>query len=127
MDNNESFLAILIRIIRWITRIVSLLVVLTVLVFFLGEEVFGNDKTSGFNVHALAVIVGILMIGGLLVAWKWEIWGGLISLIGFAGVGWVNPDIWKMPAMYILFGLPALLFIGCGLVQKYYLKEEQDN
>jgi hypothetical protein len=123
MVNRESFPGRLTKVIRWITRISSLLIVLTVTVFFLGEEVFGNDKTSGFNVHALAVIVGVLMIGGLLVAWKWEIWGGLISLIGFAGVGWVNPDIWRMPAMYILFGLPALLFIVCGLVQKYYLKE----
>jgi hypothetical protein len=119
MGNRKPFSEILTKVIRWITRISSLLIVLTVLVFFLGEEVFGNDKTDGFNVKASAVIVGILMIGGLLVAWKWEIWGGLISLIGFAGVGWVNPDIWRMPAMYLLFGLPALLFIICGFTQKW--------
>ena len=127
MENSKPISEILTKVIRWITRISSLLIVLTVLVFFLGEEVFGNDKTDGFNVKASAVIVGILMTGGLLVAWKWEIWGGLISLFGFAGVGWVNPDIWRMPAMYLLFVLPALLFIICGLFQKYCLKREQDT
>jgi hypothetical protein len=127
MDNNESFLSILIRIIRWITRIVSLLVVIMVIVLFLGEEVFSDEKRGGIDISFGAAISGIMMIGGLLAAWKWEIWGGLISLVGFVCVGWVNPGATKNTLMYLLFFLPALLYVICGIVQKYYLKNEPDS
>jgi hypothetical protein len=127
MNNSESSGAILIRIIRWITRIVTLLVAIMVIVLFLGEEVFSGEKRDGIDISIMAAISGIMMIGGLLVAWKWEIWGGLISLVGFAWIVWFNPDGRSMPVMYLLFGLPALLFVICGLVQKYYLKEEPEN
>jgi hypothetical protein len=127
MDNNESFFAILIRVIRWITRIVSLLVVILVIALFLGEEVFSNEKKDGINISFMAAISGIMMIGGLLAAWKWEIWGGLISLVGFAWIVWFNPDGRSMPIMYLVFGLPAVLFVICGLVQKFYVKNEHDS
>ena len=81
MEEKKSIFSGLIHVILWIVRIWCLLMVSLIVIFFLGEEVFNDTKE--FHVPVLSLITGILMLGGLMVAWKWQIIGGIISLLGF--------------------------------------------
>jgi hypothetical protein len=126
MDNNNSFLAKSVNVIRWITRIFSLLAVLFVLIFEVAEA-FGNDNQGGSPIPAIMILATVMMMGGLLAAWKWDFWGGLISLTGFFMVAENNPRVRELPLMYILFMAPAVLFIICGLVRRFFLKTEAES
>jgi hypothetical protein len=61
MEKEESFMAKFIVVLLWIVRIWSLLIVVVVLIFFLGEEVFGNESPDIFNVPIIPLIAGIFM------------------------------------------------------------------
>ena len=123
MENEPSFLASFIRVIRWIIRIFSALAIVFTLAMELGE-LFANSGNEGNGIQTTMIIGTVMMMGGLLVAWKWEVWGGLISLAGFFQVAFINPHVWKLPMMYILFLSPALLFLIIGLVKRFVLEKE---
>lgn len=99
------------KILRWTARILSLLMILLTLIFAIGEALTephpNAEPTPVFN-----YLWGFLMLGGLALAWKWELTGALISLIGFIGVGIVNPGALMKPGMYF-FAIPAILFLYC--------------
>jgi hypothetical protein len=78
-----------IKTIRWTARLLSIFFIFLTLGFFLGE-VMTEPQTKG-SLPFINILVGILMLGGLALAWKWELYGGLISLIGFLGVIIVIP------------------------------------
>jgi hypothetical protein len=115
---NNTLVNPALNVIRWIARIVGLLAVLFVGIFE-GCEALGSDNPGGFNVPAIMIIASVLMMGGLLAAWKWEFWGGLASLSGFFLVAENNPRVWDLPLMYILFMAPAVLFIIYGLTRRF--------
>ena len=47
---------------------------------------------------------------GLGIAWKWELIGGIVSLVAFVVLAIVNPIVLKMELMYI-WPVIALLFV----------------
>ena len=114
MENFQSILNITINVIRWIARILAAIMILLTLVFFLGEEVFDKSLGTGEPIPVTMIILAILMLGGLGLAFKWELPGGIISLIGFTGIIISNTDSASMP-MFYLYALPAVLFLLCGL------------
>jgi hypothetical protein len=99
---------------RWIARILAAFMILITIVFFLGEEVFDKSPEMGEPTPIFMIVAGILMLAGLGLAFKWELPGGIISLVGFVGTLIGNPHSATMP-MFYLFALPAILFILCGL------------
>jgi len=125
MENEAPILASFINVIRWITRIFSALAILFTLMMELGE-LLANESNDGSGVQTTMIFAGVMMLGGLLVAWKWEVWGGLISLAGFFQVAFINPRVWQLPMMYILFLTPALLFLICGLVKRFFLVRKSE-
>ena len=88
--------------------------ILLTLVFFLGEEVFDKSPGTGEPIPITMIILAILMLGGLGLAFKWELPGGIVSLIGFTGIIISNTDSASMP-MFYLYAFPAVLFLLCGL------------
>lgn len=114
MENTKSILSITINVIRWIARILAAFMILLTLVFFLGEEVFDKNHGTGEPIPITMIIFSILMLGGLGLAFKWELPGGIISLVGFTGIIISNTDSASMP-MFYLYALPAVLFLLCGL------------
>ncbi len=105
---------------RWTARIIALLMVLITLLFMVGEAMSGNH-TQGNQTAPMMIVMGAMMLGGLVIAWKWELWGSLISLIGFVGVGVLNPNAFTKPGMYI-FAIPSILFLVCVLLDKLEAK-----
>lgn len=122
MENKIAFLKVFVNIIRWIARIVGLLAVLFVGIFE-GCEALESNQTGGSDIPVVMIIATVMMMGGLLAAWKWEFWGGLISLTGFFMVAENNPRVEGLPLMYILFMTPAVLFIIYGLVRRFFIKQ----
>ena len=94
-----------IKVIRWIARIMSLLVILATL-FLMIPDVWGAPLQ-------MAVVMGLLIPIGLGIAWKWELVGALISLVGFIGAMILNPDMRTNPMMYLFYAVPAILFLLC--------------
>jgi hypothetical protein len=117
MENSQSVLSVTINVIRWIARIIAAFMILLTIVFFLGEEVFDKSPGTGAPIPFMMILLSILMLGGLGLAFKWELPGGIISLIGFTGIILDNTDAATKP-MFFLFALPAVLFILCGLRKK---------
>jgi hypothetical protein len=98
------------RSIMWTARIISLIMIALTLFFAIAEGIT-EQKPYAAPTPVINIVAGVLMLGGLALAWKWELYGSLISLVGFVGVLIVNPSVITAPAMY-LFAVPAILFLG---------------
>ena len=99
------------RVIRRIARILSLFLISLTLIFVIAE-LFGEHNPNAEPTRIVMILAGLSLLGGLGLAWKWELPGALISLAGFIGVCILNPDAMAMPMMY-LFPLAAILFLIC--------------
>jgi hypothetical protein len=117
MKNSRSTLSVIINVMRWVARTLAAFMILFTLVFFLAEEVFDKSPGAGEPIPGTMIILAILMLGGLGLAFKWEVPGGIMSLVGFTGILISNTDSASMP-MFYFYALPAVLFIVCGLMKK---------
>jgi len=96
---------------RWTARIVGTLMALFFLAFLVGEGPPPVFELSWRQTLQLAGMAGLVL--GLLVAWRWERCGGLVSLAGF---GLLIAIDWRFNASW-LFLLPAAaaaLHVLCG-------------
>jgi hypothetical protein len=101
------------NIVRWAARITSLVSLAFVLIF-----IFGNMFGEGLSLFDFQSTIGILsficfpvaVIVGLLIAWKWEGIGGMITMGGTLGFFILDPN---STANLFLIGLtaPGLLFL----------------
>ena len=116
MKNQSSLESKTTKVIRWIARILGLLLILLTLFFAIAESITEYNPTAE-PTPIVMILAGVFMLGGLGLSWKWELIGVLISLVGFIGVGILNPDALMMPMMY-LFPLTAILFLICWWLSK---------
>ncbi len=116
MKNNTSLENKITRVIRWIARILGLLLILLTLFFAIAESITSTNPNAEQTPIAM-LLAGFFILGGLGLAWKWELIGALISLLGFIGIGVLNPDAMTKPMMY-LFPLIAILFLICWSLSK---------
>ena len=107
--------AVLISVLRWTARILSLLAVGLVLLLAIGE---GLDLTQ-FTVREL-VLFAFFPLGvcvGMLLAWRWEGWGGSLtvaSLTGFYLADYLASGGFPRGVAFIAFAAPGFLFLLCG-------------
>ncbi|MCD4731599.1 MAG: hypothetical protein K8R74_13425 [Bacteroidales bacterium] len=128
MKNKKSLESKTIRVIRRIARISGLILILLTLSFAIVYIFFPeqhNPKTEPEPTQIANIIAGVFILGGLGLAWKWELPGALISLAGFIGVGILNPDAMTKPMMY-LFPLTAILFLICWRLGKLHSTKEEN-
>ena len=116
MENTASLDSRPVKVMRWIARIIGLLLILLTLYFMIGEGLT-EHRPNAQPTPIINILVGVLMLGGLGLAWKWELIGALTSLVGFIGVAIVNPDALTRPGMF-LFAIPSILFLLCWLLRK---------
>lgn len=96
----------------WSTRVLSTIIIVGSLLFYLAYTLFpepgeGNPLTTKEIMGFCFVVIGFI---GLLLAWKWEIPGAIISLIAYAALAVINPMILVPSPMY-LWPVTAVLFI----------------
>lgn len=109
-----------IRFIRRVTRTLSLISMGVLLLFFIGEGF--NPLTITLREWALFVFFPLGTVTGMLIAWRREIPGGLIttlSLLGFYLMhGLVSGGVFPRGWAFMVFSLPGLLFLLCGLIDR---------
>ena len=124
MKNKTSFESKTTRVIRRIARILGLFLILLTLVFVIVYSMEERSPTAE-PTQIIMILAGIMILGGLGLAWKWELIGAMISLVGFIGVGVLNPDAMTKPMMY-LFPITAILFLICWRLSKLHLTKEEN-
>jgi hypothetical protein len=115
---NETTIEYLIRV---VARGASIVCLAIILLFFLGED-FALGRLSveewiGFAFFPVGVLVGLVL------AWREEAIGGVITLASVAGFylvyGWVLNSTFRMGWAFVPFLLPGILFVIYGYVRAH--------
>lgn len=107
------------NVMRWVARITGSLMCLVFLFFFVGEAISPHKSPNEVPIDANSVLqLTLTFIGiiGLLLAWKWELPGGVIAIVAFLALGMANPRTFPFPLAVFL--VPAILFIITGWLDK---------
>lgn len=103
-------------ILRWLARLGSLVSVAFLLLFLFGEEMNLSEISFVEGIGLFFFPFGITV--GMLLAWRWETLGGAItvlSLLAFYGVMYADRGTFPDGIWFMLFALPGLMFLYCGL------------
>ncbi len=114
----------IIKIIRWTARIWSILIILLHLVIFFGYIFYPEtDGETWRTIEIIAAIfypVGVLI--GMIIAWKKELLGGIISLVGYLIFTILilipRGAIVRMFPMVLIVNGPGILFFINGVLMK---------
>lgn len=109
MENKSSSKCKRPKVIQWIARIVSLLIILLTLTFAIGEALT-EHCTITESLPFVNIFMGILILGGPSLAVKWKLIAGSVSLFGFIEVALVTPNALSQPGKRF-FALPAVHFL----------------
>ncbi|HLF35958.1 MAG TPA: hypothetical protein VI583_17070, partial [Cyclobacteriaceae bacterium] len=102
MNNPDSSPASTIRILRWIPRVVSILLIGLFLVLFIGEGGFGKKSFESYDTKTVAqLLLQAIVLIGYVIAWKNELIGGLLALLAYLGIGLINHRIFEFGIMYL--------------------------
>ncbi len=116
MKNKSSLVNKTARVIRWTARILGLALIVLTLAFII-PSLMSDQEPTAEPTPIIMILAGVFMIGGLGLSWKLELIGALLSLVGYIVVGILNPDVMKLPMMY-LYPLTAILFLICWWLSK---------
>ncbi|NNK81787.1 MAG: hypothetical protein HKO92_01565 [Flavobacteriaceae bacterium] len=109
----------------WITRVLSILIIVGSIAFYLAYTLFpesgeGNPLTTKEVIGFCFVVIGFI---GLLLAWKWELTGAIISLVAYVALAVIYPMILVPSPMY-LWPATAILFIVLWKRNKKYSNQQ---
>lgn len=103
------------RLLYWIPRIFTILAIIFMMMFSL-DMVGGNEelgkKLLGLLIHNIPALI---LIAVLIIAWKWEIAGGVLFIIAFIGMAIFfnsfsgNPGSIVVIAPFLITGILFLL------------------
>ncbi len=120
-----------IKIIHWIPRVLCILAILFVSIFALDSfapELSLWQQISGFLIHLLPSYILIIF---LIVAWKWELIGGMIFIIigtGFSPLIYsmnyhMNHSVWMSLGIIASITIPFIV-IGGLFILSHFLKKK---
>jgi hypothetical protein len=109
-----------VRVVRWTARISAGLAAALILLFFIGEGLAeGFEPILHLTARETAMMVAFAAVWlGLVLGWKWELVGGLLTICGTAAfylLDYAFSDTFPRGPFFLLFASPGLLFIYCGL------------
>lgn len=97
---------------RWAARGLSALVLLF-WGFFLVASFFGGESEASRPLSARDY-VGLVTMGlwliGLVIAWKWELLGGVVVLVAYVSAGVANTSVFSLP--FLIIPTAAVLFLA---------------
>ncbi len=109
-----------IRTLRWVARVLALLVSLPFLyfLFFRSGEVLPRLSWSAPNEMPL-FLAWLVVVAGILISWRWELVGGLmtagaailVGILGYAGCG--ADEVTTCLVVAVPYFLSGALLLGC--------------
>jgi len=107
-------------VVRWIARVSSGLAAVLILLIFIGEGLAGGfEPLLRLTARETAMMVAFAAVWlGLLLGWKWELYGGLLTVCGVAAfylLDYLFSGALPRGPFFLIFASPSLLFIYCGL------------
>jgi len=109
-----------VRVVSWIARISSGFSAVLILLIFIGEGLTeGFEPLLHLSVRETLMMVSFAALWlGLLLSWKWELYGGLLTVCGVAAfylVDYLFTGTLPGVLLPLIFASPSLLFLYCGL------------
>jgi hypothetical protein len=109
-----------VRVVRWIARILAGLAAVLILLIFIGEGLAeGFEPILHLSVReAMMMVAFVAMWLGLVLGWKWELVGGLLTICGAAAfylLDYAFSGTFPRGPFFLILASPSLLFLYCGL------------
>jgi hypothetical protein len=106
---------------RWTARIIGTLLVLLSVAIAIGEGM-PNPLTLPAWAQIIFLALALIMVG-ILIAWRWEFAGGVLSLAGFClGIVPLNNSPRGLTWFYFALALPGVLYVTSALLRCYEQK-----
>jgi hypothetical protein len=107
------------QVVRWIARVSAGFAAALILLFFIGEGLIGGfEPLLHMSVRETLMMVAFVILWlGLLLGWKWELYGGLLTVYGvvaFYLVDYLFTGTLPRVLLPLIFASPSLLFLYCG-------------
>jgi hypothetical protein len=108
-----------VQVVRWIARVTSGFAAALILFIFIGEGFTGGfEPLLHMTVRETLMMVAFIALWlGLLLGWKWELYGGLLTACGVAAfylVDYLFTGTLPGILLPLIFSSPGLLFLYCG-------------
>jgi hypothetical protein len=107
---------------RWAARGMGIAMVGFTLILAIGGGV-PNIFTQPLIIQ-LGFLALALMLFGMLLAWRWEFPGGIMSLLGWVLFVLAEKVNWRNSLFFILLAVPSLLFLSSSLLRRYSEKHK---
>ena len=107
------------QVVRWIARVSAGIAAALILLFFIGEGLTGGfEPLLHMTARETLMMVAFVAVWlGLLMGWKWELYGGLLTVCGVAAfylVDYLFSGTLPKVLLPFIFASPGLLFLYCG-------------
>jgi len=107
---------------RWIGRSMGLVLVGLTLLIAIGEGM-PNPFTQPFVIQIGFLALAMVLLG-ILLAWRWELPGAILSLAGWILFVMAVRINWHKSIFLILLCVPSLLFLGSFFLRWYHDKHK---
>ncbi|MGB2864680.1 MAG: hypothetical protein WBC05_15240 [Sedimentisphaerales bacterium] len=117
-------------VVRWIARVSSGFAAALILLIFIGEGLTeGFEPLLHLSVRETVMMVAFVAVWlGLLLGWKWELYGGLLTACGVAAfylLDYLFSGTFPRVPFFLIFASPSLLFLYCGLQTRKKLRAKK--
>ena len=122
------------KIFHWLPRILCILAILFISMFAMDS--FSPDFTLWQNITAFVIhlVPSIILIALLIVAWKWELIGGVIfTIIGLGMSPFIYSHNFRMDQsagkglVAVLLVTMPFIIVGILFIVSHLMKKKQDN
>ncbi len=108
-----------VSVVRWIARISAGVMAALILLIFVGEALAdGFDPLLNLTIRESGMMMAFFAVWlGLLLGWKWELYGGLLIICGVAAfylLDYLFSGTFPRGPFFLIFAAPSLLFTYCG-------------
>jgi hypothetical protein len=109
-----------VRVVRWTARVSSGFAAALIVLIFIGEGLIeGFGPLLHMSVRETLMMVAFVAVWvGLLLGWKSELYGGLLTACGVAAfylLDYLFSGTFPRVPFFLIFASPSLLFLYCGL------------
>lgn len=122
-----------VKIVHWVPRILCILAILFVSIFALDSfdpRLTLGQQLAGFAIH---LIPSYVLIGFLIVAWRWELAGGILLMavaLGFTPFIFthnyaMNHSVWISLSVILAINLPFVITGGLFIFSHYLKKKNR--